>query len=242
MISSTLRRDDSYQIVAKGSRRLPADTHRRLGEEEMSERENRTEGIWPDDSERHLLLQEKGRTRGRVFSRRYRGLHQGQPISLEVTGKDRRVAALIDAHFTLWSDIKRQKRHRPILFDDIRTLNGPVSQPVFATYTQMFKQLRAFLFSDDALPAMSRGDRNARTHLVLSSMLWLPGWLPSQEIEDYPFSSKRIADLLLYGVAAPGWECNDAAVTIPMPEPGPKEAFLQAAASRSTTMGTTAHR
>jgi AcrR family transcriptional regulator len=158
-------------------------------------------------------------------------------VSLEVTGKGGRVAALIDAHFTLWSDIKRQTRQRPILFDDIRTLSGPVSQPVFDAYTQMFKQLRAFLFADDAPREMSQGDRNAQTHLVLSSLLWLPGWLPNQEIEDYPFSSERIADLLLHGVAAPGWQCSDAAVTIPMPETGPREAFLQAASKQINDHG-----
>lgn len=157
-------------------------------------------------------------------------------VSPEVIDRDRRIAALIDAHFTLWSDIKRQTRHRPILFDDIRTLSGPVSQPVFAAYTQMFKQLRTFLFADDTF-SQSRGDQNARTHLVLGSLLWLPGWLPQQEIEDYPFYSARITDLLIHGIAAPGWKRSDAVITIPMPEPGPREAFLQAATKQINDHG-----
>ncbi|MET4491241.1 TetR/AcrR family transcriptional regulator [Bradyrhizobium sp. LA7.1] len=145
----------------------------------------------------------------------------------EVTGKERRLAALIAAHFTLWSDVARQTRQRPIMFDDIRTLSERVSQPVFAAYTEMFKQLRASLFSANA--PQSRSDQNARTHLVLGSLLWLPVWVLRQEVEDYPFNATGIADLLLHGLAAKNWQPNDATIVIPMPESGPREAFLQAA-------------
>lgn len=150
-------------------------------------------------------------------------------VSPKMAGEGSPVGALVDAHFGLWRDIKRQARQRPILFDDIRTLNDRVSQPVFAAYTQMFRDLRTLLFSVDAASSLSRADKNARTHLVLGSLLWLPGWLPFQEIEDYPFDSKGIADLLVHGLAARGWRPGDATVTIPRPDPGPRESFLRAA-------------
>jgi AcrR family transcriptional regulator len=150
-------------------------------------------------------------------------------VPAEVTGKDHRLAALIASHFALWADVMRQTRRCPIMFDDIRTLSGRVSQPVFAAYTEMFKQLRTLLFSANAYSSPSRADQNARTHLVLGSLLWLPGWVLRQEVEDYPFNATGIADLLLHGLAANNWRPDDAAIVIPMLEPGPRESFLQAA-------------
>jgi len=147
------------------------------------------------------------------------------------------VAALVDAHFRLWEDIKRQTRQRPVLFDDIRTLSRQVSQPVFAAYTQMFRELRTLIFSADKSFSLSRADKNARTHLVLGSLLWLPGWLPSQELEDYPFDSKGIADLLICGLAAPNWRPTDVKVTIPMSDAGPRESFLRAATKQINDHG-----
>ncbi|WP_074122893.1 TetR/AcrR family transcriptional regulator [Bradyrhizobium sp. AS23.2] len=99
---------------------------------------------------------------------------------------------------------------------------------MFAAYTGMFKQLRTQLFSGEPSP-LSRGDQNARTHLVLGSLLWLPAWLPCEELEDYPFNAAGIADLLLRGFAAKTWQPDNATIMIPMPKPGPREAFLQAA-------------
>lgn len=147
-------------------------------------------------------------------------------VSSGVAGAN--VVALVDAHFKLWGDIKRRTRPRPILFDDIRTLSGRVSQPVFAAYTQMFRELKTLIFSAHE-SSLSRADTNARTHLVLGSLLWLPGWLPAQELEDYPFDSKGIAGLLMDGLAAHDWQPTDAKVTIPISDAGPRESFLRAA-------------
>ncbi len=158
-------------------------------------------------------------------------------ISSEVSGAHDRLAALVDAHFRLWSDITQQARQRPMLFDDIRTLSDRVSPPVFAAYTQMFKELRALLFSTDSRSSQSRPNENARTHLVLGSLLWLPGWLPAQEIEDYSFDSKGIADLLMQGLAAQGWKPSNAAVMILSREARPREAFLQAATKQINDHG-----
>jgi AcrR family transcriptional regulator len=150
-------------------------------------------------------------------------------VSVESIGEGDRITAVVDAHFELWSDVKKHARDRPMLFDDIRTLSDRVSQPVFAAYTQMFRELRKFIFSADTASSLSRSDKNARTHLLLGSLLWLPGWLPFQEIEDYPFDSKGIGDLLIHGLAARGWRPSDARVTIPIPDPRPRELFLRAA-------------
>lgn len=150
---------------------------------------------------------------------------------------EKNLAALVDAHFGLWANIMRQTCQRPILFDDIRTLSDRVSQPVFAAYTQMFRDLRTLLFSTDSSSSLSRTDTNARTHLVLGSLLWLPGWLPLQEIEDYHFDSKRMTDLLVHGLAAPGWQPCNATVTIPLPDPGPRESFLRAATKQINDHG-----
>ncbi|QQO20598.1 TetR/AcrR family transcriptional regulator [Bradyrhizobium diazoefficiens] len=147
----------------------------------------------------------------------------------ELTDNERRLSTLIAAHFSLWSDVMLQNRQRPIMFDEIRTLSERVSQPIFAAYTDMFKQLRSSLFPRDLFSELSRIDQNARTHFVLGSLLWLPVWVLRQEVEDHPFNAKRFADLLLHGFAARNWQPSNAAITIPTSETDPRESFLHAA-------------
>lgn len=114
-------------------------------------------------------------------------------------------------------------------FNDVRAIGDPA---VNSAYVDMFRKVRSVAFGP-AQGGLSRAERNARTHLLLSQMFWVPVWAPDYDAEDLPRAADRMADILLFGLAAPG-----AALT---PEPlgaaglpgangeTPSEAFLKVA-------------
>jgi AcrR family transcriptional regulator len=118
-----------------------------------------------------------------------------------------------------------------MLFDDIRTLSGTVVRPVGEAYERMFLRLRKLLFGDLAADELSGADRNARTHLVLQSLLWLPAWLAQRDPHDYAFDAAHFSDLLIKGFATAGWRPDPRARTVAIVPrlSGPREAFLSAA-------------
>jgi len=150
---------------------------------------------------------------------------------LDTANAHDRLSALVGKHFELWRDIVLQRRERPIMFDEIRSLTGPCSVAVADAYVEMFRHLRRLLFRDAATHALSRIDRNARTHLILGCLLWLPAWIVHRDTDDYDFDATHFSDLLINGFAAPGWRPVAGAppIAIVGSDLGPREAFLRAA-------------
>lgn len=142
-----------------------------------------------------------------------------------------RVASLVLTLFRLWHDVAIGQREWPMLFDDIRTLSGEVVRPVGEAYQQMFLRLRKLLFGDLAADELPGTGRNARSHLALQCLLWLPAWLAQRDPHDYKFDAEHFSDLLVNGFAAPGWRPDPGACAVAiMPRvSGPCEAFLSAA-------------
>jgi AcrR family transcriptional regulator len=110
-------------------------------------------------------------------------------------------------------------------------LSGEVVRPVGEAYQQMFRRLRKLLFGDLAGDTLPGVDRNARSHLVLQCLLWLPAWLAQRDPHDYTFDAAHLSDLLINGFATAGWKPDPGAraVAIVPRLPGPREAFLSAA-------------
>ena len=116
-------------------------------------------------------------------------------------------------------------------FDDIRALNPPHAEAVFAAYTTMFRRVRTIFRSDGELD-LDRPEQNARAHLLLSLFLWVPGWIHRYEPEDYGRVADRVVDVLERGLAGAGaaWAAP-AAPAATMAEAGAprRAAFLRAA-------------
>jgi AcrR family transcriptional regulator len=142
-----------------------------------------------------------------------------------------RLASLVLALFQLWHDVALDRREWPMLFDDIRTLSGEVVRPVGEAYQQMFLRLRKLLFGDLAADELSSVNRNARSHLALQCLLWLPAWLAERDPHDYRFDAAHFSDLLINGFARAGWKPDpDARAVVIVPRMSePREAFLSAA-------------
>lgn len=87
-------------------------------------------------------------------------------------------------------------------FSDMRSLTSPHVELVFSTYNQMFRHLRG-LFDVEGAPPLTRAQRNARTHLLISTMHGVRHWIDHYEPEDHCRVADRIGDILINGLAAP---------------------------------------
>lgn len=112
-------------------------------------------------------------------------------------------------------------------FNDVRALNADV---VNQAYVEMFRRLRGLLQAPGA-PAWSRDALNARTHLVLSEVLWTVAWLHRRDAEDYPGVATRMVAMTSQGLAAPGAAWAPVALPRLMTDASrdPSEQFLRAA-------------
>lgn len=131
-----------------------------------------------------------------------------------------------------------------ILFNDLRALPSPQQEEVFEAYTDMFRRMRG-LFDAPESALLSRLDRNARTHLLVTVAHGLRSWIGRYEADEYVRVADRISDLLLNGLGAAGarWPSDAeldaalpalAAVSGPGPDTAPAaelnaESFLRAA-------------
>ena len=116
-------------------------------------------------------------------------------------------------------------------FSDMRSLTSPHVELVFDTYNQMFRHLRS-LYDLDGAPALSRSQKNARAHLLISVMHGVRHWIDHYEPQDYRRVADRIGDILIHGLAAPqsAWRPTVLPqMTWPSVEEVSPEAFLRSA-------------
>jgi AcrR family transcriptional regulator len=125
-------------------------------------------------------------------------------------GTEARIGAFFSRLARLLADIELG-RHAPIVnFNDIRALPSTHAEQVFSAYTDMFRHVRALIAAPES-QRLTRHDLNARGHIVLSVAHNLRQWIDGYEVEEYPRVAKRLADIVLHGLAAPGasWQAAD---------------------------------
>ena len=172
-----------------------------------------------------------------------------------------RVQRLVHGFVGLMADVAEQRRPALIFFGDMRALPQPQAAPVFEAYVQMWRGLRRLLrdgppgaggcvggcvggslggsLGGDAASADTRRALNARTHLLLTQLLWSRAWLTRFEPSDFPRVAAALCDVLLNGLAAPGqrWAAPGqrwavpAAASVPPPGDADKvaDAYLRTA-------------
>jgi AcrR family transcriptional regulator len=145
-----------------------------------------------------------------------------------------RVRAFFDGYLHLLADIAEGRRAELIVFNDLLSLPPPHGPAVGAAYTQMFKRVRAVLDAPDQ-PALQSAQRNARAHLLLSTVSWARAWIARYEPVDYARAAAQMADLLLTGIAAPGRTIDASAAPIALAPEGDAAHETRAAYLRAAT-------
>lgn len=110
-----------------------------------------------------------------------------------------RLSLAVTLYFEGLEEIALGLRPPVVAFDDILSLKPPHAEAVFAAYTSMFRRVRS-LFRDDRNGGLERIEQNARAHLFLSLLLWVPGWIHRYEPEDYGRVAARVNDMLHHGL------------------------------------------
>lgn len=156
-----------------------------------------------------------------------------------------RVRMLVQRYVAVLAAIEEGLRPALIFFGDMRALPQPQAEPAFAAYVAMFRRLRGLLHAGEqpgengtAVPlpprrSPARQALNARSHGLLSQLLWARAWLGRYETSDYPRVAATMADLLLHGLAAPGQAWPDQPLPTPQLPAEPADSAEQDADSAS---------
>lgn len=112
-----------------------------------------------------------------------------------------RLRDVLRRYLGLLAEIAQGRHPELIVFSDLLTLSAPHDATMGAAYTQMFRRVRSLLDAPGA-PVADAAARNARAHLVLSTLSWTRAWIARYEPADYPRLAERVADILLWGLAA----------------------------------------
>lgn len=107
-----------------------------------------------------------------------------------------RIAGLVRDYFAFCHDVALGNAEPIVVFNDVRALNMPA---VNEAYVAMFRRTRSLLSGGQDLP---RAQLNARTHLLLSQLFWIPAWLGAWRPEDYSRVADRVTRVLLDGMTA----------------------------------------
>ncbi len=143
-----------------------------------------------------------------------------------------RVRAFVRLYFKLMRDVATGEAPPFLHFGDLRSLSEPQASAVFAAFNQMFRALRE-LVRTPQLEEAGRATLNARTHLLLSQILWSVVWALRYEPDDLPRAGERMADILIDGLAGAGATWSPALSRLAAMEPDlsgtSQHAFLRAA-------------
>jgi AcrR family transcriptional regulator len=160
--------------------------------------------------------------------------------AVQAHAPNERLSQAVTLYFERLKDVALGLRAPVVAFDDILSLKPPHAEAVFAAYTSMFRRVRA-LFGDYGNTRLARIQQNARAHLFLSLLLWVPGWIHRYEPEDYGRVASRVNDLLRHGLFqdAANWDWT-ASSALRMPvvaAEDQREPFLRAATSLMNERG-----
>ena len=159
--------------------------------------------------------------------------------SARATPEDR-VHTLVRLYFGLVRDVALGVAPPFLHFGDLRALPHPQAEPVFAAFNDMFRALRRLVRTPE-LKAAGRAVTNARTHLLLSQLLWSVVWAQRYEPEDLPRAAERMGEILLNGLAldTDAWrpQVSPRPISQPEAEGAPQHAFLRAATALVNDQG-----
>lgn len=119
--------------------------------------------------------------------------------AMEEATPERRVRSLVRRYFALLAQVVNRERPEFTYFSDLRALTEPHSLVVYQEYTHWFRAVRALLRS--GMPTSDRATLNARTHMLVSQLLWSVAWIWNYVPEDFGRVADRLSDILLNGIA-----------------------------------------
>lgn len=121
-------------------------------------------------------------------------------VAQETQGEPRdRLTAFINAYFAHKKEWAQGRAPALASFAELKRLERDPVSPITAAFGRMLRAVQG-LFGDEADPVT----RAVRSRLLIEHLGWTRGWLDLYPPEAYEGVGKRLADIVLYGVAASG--------------------------------------
>lgn len=110
-----------------------------------------------------------------------------------------RVRQFVQGYFEMMARVMRGEQPAFTHFSDLRALAEPHSAIVYQEYNQFFRAVRMLLRPRQSV--WTRAELNARTHMLVSQLLWSVAWIGDYVSEDYARVADRFTDVLLNGIS-----------------------------------------
>lgn len=126
-------------------------------------------------------------------------LHHGLVArAMHAATSEERVRSFVRGFFDLLASVRRGERPEFTSFSDLRALPEPHSAIVYEQYNQFFREARSLL--RPTATDWKHGELNARTHMLISQLLWSVAWVDNYIPEDFDRVTERFAEVLLSGL------------------------------------------
>lgn len=112
-----------------------------------------------------------------------------------------RVARFIAANVELRAAVTRGTDLALAKLSDLRTLDAPFREPLQKQFQAIFRQVRAYF--GPPRDARHKALLTARTHMLLEVAFWLPVWISSYSLADFPRVQAQLIDILTNGIGKP---------------------------------------
>ena len=110
-----------------------------------------------------------------------------------------RLARLIGNAFAFRKQVATGQTSEITGFDDLRALGD---EKIMTAYEDMFRHARRLFLVNSGKPGSDRSALNARVHLLLQQLFWVPVWLRRYDPDDYEGVAERTIDIFLNGLGA----------------------------------------
>ncbi|RJF93971.1 TetR/AcrR family transcriptional regulator [Sphingomonas cavernae] len=110
-----------------------------------------------------------------------------------------RVRAYVEESFAQRARIRQGEEPHFTVLSDLRAMDGPERDALADRYRGLLRRIRGFFgaTSDDRAKALL----TARTHVLVETIFWLPGWVQHYATDEFPRLAGRMFELFDKGLA-----------------------------------------
>jgi AcrR family transcriptional regulator len=170
------------------------------------------------------------------FERTLARLEEMLDAALEETTPEARVTRFVAEEFRRLARIRAGLERDVATLADLRAMEEPLRGRLIDAWQLLYAKARRF-WGPQANAEMAQLI-DARAHVLLENISWLPTWLTRYDVDEYPRIEARLGDLFRNGFAAPDarWSPTQLRVERRAGEAG-REMFLHAATRLINLLG-----
>jgi len=157
-------------------------------------------------------------------------------VALQEHAPETRVGRFLAENFRRLARIRTGAERDVAALSDLRAMEDPLRERLLDAWRLLHAKARR-LWGTPANDELA-GLIDARAHLLLENMSWLPTWLAHYDLDEYPRIEARLREIFFFGIAAPDQRWAPSPLRIPPQEhEAGREMFLHAATRLINELG-----